>query len=1176
MDASNSKIDISVVVPVYNVEEYLIECLDSINNQTKDNLQVIIIDDGSPDRCGEMADAYCKTHPNFECHHIENGGLGHARNYALQFAKGKYIAYMDSDDIIAPDMYQTMFEAAERNNSDMTSCNVIRFNSKGIYSSKLHINALNPITQEVTHITKDHSLLFDTIACNKLIRVDFLKKHTIQFPENILYEDIPTTIPMHCLANNVSIVKTTAYYWRMRDGANTSITQNISNSKNLHDRITVMTMNNQFLKDHDIDPTLVRSKLIKDVEFDLNIFINNCKFVTDDVAYDVFQCINEYVAKFINDDIFSAVNLFVRQKYEYIKNNDLEGLRNLLYQQSNYYNAPVTEKDGRFYIDCSNDLFSVPDRDITEDIKKTHPKQYINVFSANAKTAKLDAHLYIPRVNIASPEEQTIKAFLLNDHTQKKLPLELVRLDYFDLTEKKGVVFDEVSGKKTNYNYNGTGYKILFAPGETNVSDQNIGTNHILIEYENRVKKGAIILGNTSAGQKEKINGTVILANNQKFVFAVNDREEVIVTVKKLSTHIQSIQANKEMLTVTLADAVKSVYLEPSNGEKLFATHLEQNSYSFALSEILLDASYAFYCIDATGKPCALYNIDQKSIVKKTAFGTLLISPIKDNNPELVLTQFLGMVSSAKKQTHKHTLSITTNIYGKKCDMKGLEKVVLGFEDDITKQFFVLGQTKGAINKGKISAVFDLNFSRRARTQNLHSCLERLYVELIFKEKESLRLPLYAKKKFNVKTLADCHWIRFFNHNKNQAAINVWQIWPEAENTPAKRKALLEEKYTEYRKLPIKKNRIVFESMQGKEYNCNPQAIYEYIDRHYPEYECIWAFDDAHHPITGNAKRVRRGSLKYYYYLATTKYLVNNVNFPDEYVKREGQIEVQTMHGSPLKTFGLEIPGELPAQKDRERFIKKSARWDYLVVQGTFTANKSLDCFGVKTEIMHTGYPRTDVLYAASSQKIEAIKQKLNIPQDIKVVLYAPTWRIRNVFDMQLDIEKFRQELGDDYVLLVKIHPFSANGFTVPTDDKYVFDMKNYASIEDLYLITDIFITDYSSALFDFVLTGKPMIFYLYDIKEYTENLRGMYFDIEKEAPGPLAYDNDQLIHAIKNIDKAMDECSDRIKEFYNTYVNYECENSSQKVVEILLKERNTAKNKVLRSLARAKRFLKH
>ena len=224
-------------------------------------------------------------------------------------------------------------------------------------------------------------------------------------------------------------------------------------------------------------------------------------------------------------------------------------------------------------------------------------------------------------------------------------------------------------------------------------------------------------------------------------------------------------------------------------------------------------------------------------------------------------------------------------------------------------------------------------------------------------------------------------------------------------------------------------------------------------------------------------------------------------------------------------------------------------------------AEKALPCFGCETPILKTGYPRTDTLFENNNEeKIRQLKEKLNLPLDKKVILYTPTWRIKNKFDMQLDIEKMRQKLSDDYILLIRIHYFSAKGYTIPADNKFVFDFNKYHTVEDLYLLCDILITDYSSVMFDYGVLKKPMMFFTYDIREYADNLRGMYFDIEKEAPGPLVYTSDELISAISNIDEEMEKCKGRIDAFNNKYVNFEGPNSCERIFETVFDPENDLK----------------
>ena len=211
-------IDINVIVPIYNVEEYLRACLESLLKQGMPRLEVIMVDDGSTDHSGEIAKEYADRYPNFLYYRIENGGLGHARNYGMQFAKGKYIAFVDSDDIVVKKTYEKMFILAERDRSELTICNAIRFKAKKYWNSGIHRKVFNQTVKTKTHITQFPELIYDTTSCTKLILREFYQKRGFRFPENILYEDIPVTIPMYFFANQVSVLHQVGYLWRVRDG----------------------------------------------------------------------------------------------------------------------------------------------------------------------------------------------------------------------------------------------------------------------------------------------------------------------------------------------------------------------------------------------------------------------------------------------------------------------------------------------------------------------------------------------------------------------------------------------------------------------------------------------------------------------------------------------------------------------------------------------------------------------------------------------------------------------------------------------------------------------------------------------------------------------------------------------------------------------------------------------
>lgn len=377
----------------------------------------------------------------------------------------------------------------------------------------------------------------------------------------------------------------------------------------------------------------------------------------------------------------------------------------------------------------------------------------------------------------------------------------------------------------------------------------------------------------------------------------------------------------------------------------------------------------------------------------------------------------------------------------------------------------------------------------------------------------------------------------------------------------------MKQKYEEFRKEPIKENCIVFESLWGRSYSCNPAALYEYIIENHPEYECVWFLNDVNTPVRGNAKKVERKSEEYYYYLATAKYFVYNANFPVSFIKREGQIIVQTMHGTPFKTFGLDVKEELPTEKEELRVVSRSIIWDYLVAQGEFTKSMAWRWFRFDNTVLETGYPRTDPIYEHDDEAAARLKAELGIPADKRVVLYAPTWRDLDRFDMMLDLEKLREDLSDEYVILVRPHYFVADKYEIPADREFVFDGSTTSKIEDLFPITDMLITDYSSVMFDFALTSKPMVFFVYDLDDYTKNTRGAYFDIGTEAPGAIAKTTQDVIEAVKNINRHYEIYGDRVDSFRARYLTYETGDSAGAVFKAVFEDDLRKRHKPLRRM---------
>ena len=237
---------LSVVVPIYNVSDYLVACLESLAGQTLDDLEVVLVDDGSTDGSGDMADDFATGRDRWKVLHVENGGLGRARNIGMDHSTSDYVAFVDSDDLVPRDAYELMLHAVSESGSDMVVGGVLRFDGARAFQSPLHRRAIQR-TQMRTHIHKTPSLIYDSTAWNKIYRRAFLAEHGLRFPEGVYYEDIPLTLPAHFLASSVDVLEDPVYLWRERQTAVQSITQRRAETKNLVDRMAAVTGVDDFL-----------------------------------------------------------------------------------------------------------------------------------------------------------------------------------------------------------------------------------------------------------------------------------------------------------------------------------------------------------------------------------------------------------------------------------------------------------------------------------------------------------------------------------------------------------------------------------------------------------------------------------------------------------------------------------------------------------------------------------------------------------------------------------------------------------------------------------------------------------------------------------------------------------------------------------------------------------------
>lgn len=349
----------------------------------------------------------------------------------------------------------------------------------------------------------------------------------------------------------------------------------------------------------------------------------------------------------------------------------------------------------------------------------------------------------------------------------------------------------------------------------------------------------------------------------------------------------------------------------------------------------------------------------------------------------------------------------------------------------------------------------------------------------------------------------------------------------------------------------VNTKRIIFSSFYGKQYSGDPKVLYETLHSiNNDEYEYIWVLNSADNTnLLSNTKTVSRYSLKHLYYLATSKYRIDNCQ-ESKYLKpHKNTVYLQTWHGTPLKKIAQDIE-DSSFDEVKQDWEKDSSYWTYLLSSSTQVSKLLSKAFLIdEKKIITLGYPRNDMLMNVSEEVKDRIFKKVGISTNKKVILYAPTFRddAKDFFSIKLTLDNFISSLSDDYILMIRMHTNIKNKSSEIFDKKNIYDVSLYDDIQELYTIADILVRYYSSVFFDYSLLQKPIIFYAYDLEKYKNVLRGFYYDYES-LPGVIVQSEDELYTCIKNIQNYN---YNKLNDFNHRFNEFQ---SSQSTLQILKK----------------------
>ncbi|MHC9537652.1 bifunctional glycosyltransferase/CDP-glycerol:glycerophosphate glycerophosphotransferase [Dellaglioa sp. BT-FLS60] len=1148
---------LSVIILGYNVEEFIEESINSILEQSYKNLEIILIDDGSTDLTAKIMDRYVALFDNIEVIHKDNGGPSAARNAGIEAATGEYIAFVDGDDLVPANAYHLLMASVEQTNSDLATGAVVRFNSTRNVRSYIHKLAIKDTVYQ-TSIQEHPELVYDTTSWNKVYRLKLFIENNLRYPVGMLYEDIPVMMAAHLLANHINIITSPVYKWRWREGDNKSITQSRGNNiQHYKDRLKMLKLTRSYMKQYGATQNVEDAFNLKLLATDIPLSMQDIRESEEDYILE-FQKMTTLIIRDINPELFKQLSIKNQIQYAALLQGNIKDLKKYSYRRKNI--GQIIERKNKYKFVDPNISVDVANAVSIEKSQKFEQRILKVDFDEKTNETTITGWLQLNQLKVTKKLKENFTVKLVNILTDKVMPIAFNR----ESIKRRRHLF-----KHSDYRY----FKITFNQQQ---AYQILGNGIWKVQVNYQVKN--INVTDFLASPKRKFKSNILSENGYQIKTAFSFDWTLAFNVmplqiseteskKEFQTNlIQTISVDHDKITISAwlnkPDTTNLISIDKKNNKiisqvignkKNVSTH--QVIFEFSVHEIINSSSVAQKYLQLVDKQGLNLNYEfshEKQVQKyEVAQHSLLIQKNMKNKIGLfIASRFSKLIEIQWLNDSQLQLIAENTLFQEKAN-----KIILRVIDQNEQYKYQFDDIEMNSN-GKILA--NINLINEQKDSFIKAAKYSIYLDFYFDNQvihSQLNVEPELLETFESHTNNLVRTSLTVTNNQF-LILNQKLSWDRQDSTKLKRAINFSIYYPLQRLFPLKKKTIVFDSYWGAYFNGNEKAIYDYIQENFPDYECIWLFKDPNTTITGNGQRVRYFSKKYWYYMARAKYFIENTNLPNQYAKRQGQVEVQSLHGTFMKTMGFDEPYFKDGSKGRQNnFLKRIKRWDYLVSPSPYMDKTASHAFNFEKKLITSGFPRNDVLYQKNNEtNILQIKKSLKIPLDKKVILYAPTYRNKDGFDFQLNIKQMQDKLSDEYVLLVRLHYFVANKIDLTEFEGFTYDVSNYPTVENLYLIADTLITDYSSVMFDYAHLKRPMIFFAYDLKDYTEDTRGVYLDYRAIVPGPIVDTTDKIIAELSDFNQLQTTYTQKRIEFYDEFCTYGRQgNASKQVFEEMI-----------------------
>jgi CDP-glycerol glycerophosphotransferase len=1156
---------LSIVVPCYRVEDFLDECLVSLRFQLYREIEIIVVDDGSPDRSGDIARRHARRDLRVRVVTRENGGLSAARNTGIQHARGEFLTFVDSDDVATPEAYTTAIDALQESGSDFVLSCYDRLENKKRVPAGTWIRAAHARKRLGVDLDSFPEAMVNAVAWSKTYRREFWDRAGLLFPEGKIYEDQPVSAAAFARATAFDVVPDISVSWRIRNDRS-SISQSAYSTRNLAAHNESVAASFEALRAAGKDRA-VQIRALQLISYNMPFFTRHLVKGGPDFWALLRAALLDLVQRVSREEFVHSVGAQDKVLVELIANDRRDAAVEYIENwgsDARRFPTEATPEGIRVELPLTEGL--PDDVNILSDGQLELVSRLMRIVW-DGDDLTVAGWAYLRNIDLeANPPSIAIELVSADGGT--RIPLETEQLDEPRL---------DVLGVHWHCNYRPGGWRARLA-AHSIPDDIDQDWSFEVTMTAAGVTRTSRLRDASSAGSSSVTQSHVDHGGLTRTVLR-GDERQVAVRV----THHAAYAVSQELG----ADGVASVVFRATAPDRVVVNHIDSERKELLTAtpkptgtdgewRVTLDLgslptptsnTTSFGMITRPLRLRLRHNGGWSPILAPVSAAT---SPAVVDDPALprLLTRGkageLELMDRAPVATSYAVADevLTVQVHSA-LDLGAYRPTLSSLDLDVPGT--LAHESGGAYTltfplAGSRWGYDDLTLPRNKYAVMLRAAGDDRDEDLPVTPSSSLLDLLPAEEpQERFRCL-----VEVIPNPPPVLTLNVQE--PLADDVRGQRNqyrlrhaAAVEE---------ATQDSVFFRSLYSEATNDNMLGVHRELGRRGTSLTRYWSVRDHSVPVPEGGVRLVEGTPEWHRALATSRYVMINVHQPEWYEKPHGQVLIETMHGYPYKVMGHEWweKGGFPSWQINS-FDRRARAWDYFVSPATYATPLLDRAFlapaGATPEVLEIGYPRNDVLQSDEAPAIRGrVRKVLGIADDQRVVMYAPTFRdYMSADDMAaeridfFDVDRAAREVGPAYTFLVRGHAFNARAGGRHEGGAHIIDVTGHPDINDLILASDCAVLDYSSLRFDYVLVDKPMIFLVPDLEKY-DAVRGGVIPYAPTAPGPQVTTTREVVSLVRDLDGLARRTAARRETFRRDYADLDDGHASARLVDAVFAPR--------------------